>query len=861
MTPESNEKYIIRNQDELKTHLDLGFDVFIPNFDKEIELTRNELDELKEKIKKSRENKEKIASIFKDTITRYKREKKESIEQTVSDTAWVRVDRLKQEMPTKFRDDPWNRAKENKLDAWLKLWWTLLVWYVGYRLFSWIFWWNKVQKDESKESAKDWFIDLALEKIWLKWEFAKWAKSLWIFWVVLAALGWAYIWMDKVSEYFDRIRNAIWIESKEEKEANEKFAKKIFESENKTVNPLTLKKIKWDKVLDLISWTWFFWNILWLIKNAFIPDSLMPLLKDRWISSIDELKEISYVMDYLKKKKEKGELKVWANTTIWDVIKMDSWIEKLQKQVKDPDLKIAWVWATAWVVDREWTTSPETSEWQDWTWEKPDHASIEEAKKWPWMAFLLWNESTGEDRTLASRILEYAWKSIFFERLYNNYLKFNSIDIGWTKLEKMKKIYSKNDTFWYTWSLSKMIKVEERWWIQWLLSSLQETRNPAKIRTIKKEIDTYLREVQKFEKSFALHVRESKVKPSVLRDNVDEVREFDRLKQEEIKIWNEIHETSKKFDDEIIELRKTETDPKTLATKEAEIRKRYSEALHWPNWKMAELRNTQKEMMSNLESIASWDSVKAKDFLKANKDRLKKSSLPWWKVWLALLWLTAWSMALTWFQDKEKLAYIWAEAVWWFVPFLNVWLDFRQMVTWNDFAWDKLAWWERWWLAPAFLVLDTIWSLAVVSWIWSVAWVPILAWSWALKSMRWVKWWVKIAREAKEAEKIAKSAHIAQWIVEETKILEELSKLWINFMWKTWDLLKIPWDFLTKYREWMKAAYSNPLLKMASPLATTSKIAVYGWIWYSVYTWVWPVGTVIVDKVKSWIDIAKDILL
>lgn len=888
MQSKSPEKYTIHNQDELKAHLSLDFEVFIPRFEKEIELTQNELDKLKKKITENKENKERIEAIFKETILEYKKEKNDIVSKSVSERAWVQVEKLREEMPqtyqisqnewdinyngtsskskVKFKENPLEWAKENKASATLLWLWVWLIWFTWYKLLGSIFSLSEVKKDENKENAKEWFIDFALEKIGIKGELANWAKKFWIFGLVVWALWWAYFWMDKVSELFDKAKNFFWFENKEEKEANEKFAKEVSDSEynskKTTINPDTLKQLKDKKAKDILNWTWVIWTLLnnWLSKWAdsiWLNKTLLNVLN---FSSEINLEEVLAIKEYLKTKVDKKEIEIWDNTTIWDIIKMHSWNDKLQKQVKDPDLKVVWAWIATWIVAWESNPTPEANEWQDWLWITPDNASVEEAKKWPWIGFLLWNEATGEDRTLASRVLEFAWKSLYYERLYNTYLKFNSIDIWWKKLDKMKAIYNHNNTHWYTWSLAKIIKVEEKWWIQRLLADLQETTDPNKIKSIKKNIDSHLREIEKFEKAFSKHVRESKLKWSILRDTMDEAQEFNRLKDDELRIWNEIHDLSKKFDDEIIELRKTETDPKALATKEAEIRKKYSEALNWPNWRMIELRNIQKEMISNLEVIANWDSARSKEFLEANKGRIKKSSLPWWKIWLALMWITAWSVALTWFQDKEKLAYMWAEVVWWFIPFLNVWLDFKQIATWKDFAWDTLAWWERWGLAPAFLVLDTVGSLAVATWIWSALWIPILAWSWALKGMRWVKWWAKIAKEVKDAEKVANWAHLAQWITEETKILQELKKSWINFLWNAGDLMKVPSDFLAKYREWMQAAYSSSLLKMASPLATTSKIAVYWWLWYSVYTGTWEIGKVVIDKAKSWIDFAKDIL-
>jgi uncharacterized protein YqgQ len=65
MTSQTPEKFLIHNQNELKTHLSLGFEIFIPEFQKEIELTREELDELKRKIIENKENHKEIEKIIK----------------------------------------------------------------------------------------------------------------------------------------------------------------------------------------------------------------------------------------------------------------------------------------------------------------------------------------------------------------------------------------------------------------------------------------------------------------------------------------------------------------------------------------------------------------------------------------------------------------------------------------------------------------------------------------------------------------------------------------------------------------------------------------------------------------------------
>ncbi len=64
MTETNTEKIIINNSEELKKHLYLPFDIEIPEFNKTLELTRDELDELKDKIIENIYKKDKLKQIF-----------------------------------------------------------------------------------------------------------------------------------------------------------------------------------------------------------------------------------------------------------------------------------------------------------------------------------------------------------------------------------------------------------------------------------------------------------------------------------------------------------------------------------------------------------------------------------------------------------------------------------------------------------------------------------------------------------------------------------------------------------------------------------------------------------------------------
>ncbi len=985
MTQKSPEKFLIHNQDELKTHLSLDFDISIPEFQKEIELTREELDELKRKIIENRENHNEIEKILKKITIDKAKKTLDTEETTVAWLTWVKTEQLKddvskqkesKEIQTKLVDSQnaeiasidvtkwidiqkkpietleiglalliqklaltwvkkedlkdytklkgiftqnidkldsgmqavWNKmieifdnsisplqtyfvskwpkiidtalsqvsdvkeianytASNINIPEWNKLlefatkhpvvaWVAAIAWIYWIFKFFWsLFWWDEDKKSNESKDGK-WFLDF----LW-NWK--------WLIGWVLGMFGlWQFVWLEDVKKFFkdklnfdiddNRLLKAIecfskwdfidwfkvlflWTDSLSNKPKKpDEFYQKVAEEISKKeyvkknirgwIDRKVIKKFWWDLTNDFLG--------LWDSSIRFF-ESLV------WRNKEQNL-HINALKDYLKDMKETKKLDIKENDTVEFTLGQIMW------EADD----------STWDTKTTWDTESENKDNQVW-WENIDSAKVEEAKKWPWIASALaWENWTWKDRVLASRVLEYAWKSMYYDSLYNKYLKYNSMDVWWTRINKMKAIY-KYGTFWADWSLHKIIQIEEKWWLQKLLAELQESSDPKRIKAIKKEIDLFLSAHKRFERDFDNYVRKSKIKWWILNENIDNIDEFNKLKEEEIKLWNEIHETSKQFDDEINELRKTETDPKELSKKEALIRKRYSDAIDWPNWKKVELRKIQKDMMSNLEIISNTDSVEAKEFYNTNKNRIKKSKLPWWKIWLALMWIIVWSIALQWVKDKERLALMWAEAVWGFIPFVNMWLDIKQIINWKDLAWGDLAWWERFWLAPAFLVLDTVWSLATATWIWSAIWIPILVGSNALK---WAKW-ARLLKTSKDAIKVAEWAHTAEWIAKQTKVLEEFRNLWINLIWWARDISKVPGDFISKYREWMQLAYSSWWLKTVWPLATVSKMAIYWWLWYSVYTWIWEVWSVVIDKV-SWLtskispvlDIAKTVM-
>gem|GEM_PF-4561598 len=64
----NQEKLLIRSREEFKKKLSLDFEVYIPEFKDVLELTKQELTELREKIIKNKENSEVLRNTIKEVI-------------------------------------------------------------------------------------------------------------------------------------------------------------------------------------------------------------------------------------------------------------------------------------------------------------------------------------------------------------------------------------------------------------------------------------------------------------------------------------------------------------------------------------------------------------------------------------------------------------------------------------------------------------------------------------------------------------------------------------------------------------------------------------------------------------------------
>lgn len=199
MPPKNFEKITIHNQDELKIHLSLDFDIAIPEFQKEIQITKQELESLKQKIIENKLKQEKIDELLNSFISEKigivrKTREWATILGTDVQTEWLKKDVEAQKTVKKLQDSQnneissidvtkpisWQESKIKTLEVWL----TLLIQKLA------LLWVKKEDlKDYSKLNSifannRD-KLDTAMQLVWDKVLeiFDKWSNSLKMYFV------------------------------------------------------------------------------------------------------------------------------------------------------------------------------------------------------------------------------------------------------------------------------------------------------------------------------------------------------------------------------------------------------------------------------------------------------------------------------------------------------------------------------------------------------------------------------------------------------------------------------------------------------------------------------------------------------
>jgi hypothetical protein len=592
------------------------------------------------------------------------------------------------------------------------------------------------------------------------------AKRMWFFWLIVAGIWWAFFWKDKIKEYFDKILWFFWVESKEEKEAYEKFAKKILDSEWKEVKSETLKKFKWEKVKDIISWTWFFTSIFEMVKNkvydiAPLPDFTKTWLKNKWISNIDELKELSYIRDYLIKKEKNKELSYWDDTTLESVIKMDSWEEKLKKQVKDSTLVINWAWIIPWIIP--WENSSSQESWKN-----------NDSDIWnPWVilsarTYQLWHWTIKPFIKMDSIQKGFVLNSIswFFDHFNKNFKN--------KEFTEVKKLLPEIEgEFEVLKSLPNPSEAE-------ILKMTYLDRQINAIKWWKNAYKEFVLLVDKWPEGFIRHIES--IDTSRL-SNLNDLKSIKNITAKNIKeFWNISREIQKVMDDKEILVKGIIWEIETLNLEKLKL---IEESTKWvdnsariaqinnevlsKNWNIWDIQQKVKGLFEEFKAKnekhfvdllkskkdlklfwkikeAMWRDLEIKDF---DIDTEKKFFRFWTYKWaLILTWIWAWVTAFT-SKNKDwsvNWSEIWHTAwrVWaWFIPLVWTWRD--AIDAYKAFSKGDI----KWWIANTWaFVASAAWDILLWISLFSPAWIAAKAGSAVIRTAikEFIIWWTKTTK-------------------------------------------------------------------------------------------------------------------
>lgn len=213
-------------------------------------------------------------------------------------------------------ENPIEWAKENKLAAsWIALW-TAVIWYYA---ISKLFWDSPSKSDDKKsDDKKEGFIDWALEKAWIKWDYLKWAKWFWILWVLTAVGIWLFMWKDKITEYWWNISDFFGWESSENREARIK-TQEVLKNWWFEVSDDLLKKARKSDISARTFTSSYYWTVKGVLTAIWDMtwDKIPGYIKEKlWMDyTKEELEELLKIQEYLKKET----IKPWENATLEDV--------------------------------------------------------------------------------------------------------------------------------------------------------------------------------------------------------------------------------------------------------------------------------------------------------------------------------------------------------------------------------------------------------------------------------------------------------------------------------------------------------------------------------------------------------------
>lgn len=705
-------------------------------------------------------------------------------------------------------EHPWEWAKEHPILATWALLWTTIIWY---KAFSWMFWGesNKASWDKKDEWwDKEGFVDWILDHLWIKWDYAKWAKKLWVLWLVVAAWIWLFMWKDKIGEFLWKIPGLSWFfENKEMKAAYENFAKTVSAGGNKfEVKPDIIKKVKWEKIKDFIS---IKGQITATIQNGFkqwfnfvLPD----VAKNLWVSADEnELKQIEALQIYLDKEIKEWRLKVSDETTIEDLIKkLSGNTELVQEADKDISHKII-IWWVLWDsnLPKDWEKWGKKEE--EWQWASPYPVLAARTYQLYYGVFAPWNKMS---------LIEKNYVMSYWPKLGGRFWKdtdFISARKSLPGLENEYRLLTEK-----AWSLTKdeaagLVLLEQRiqsikaWpkafkdftllvaqWPEAFLGRVDKLWADIEASTWALNSRDKLRnwDVQKFKESYLQHEALLKEKNLIVWKLTDEIWDIDKqiatatnssemIRLKWIREWK------------VAQLATIENNVKVMTANFAKYQEQAIPLLKNEKWVKLTLAGWVKQFR--------WHEIDKLEHIKTSPEKqfFRLGSYKWA---LVLTWLWIGASA---YLSMDKDGKIDGKQVWsttkrigaWFVPVYWTYLDWKDII-------HSLKQGDMLWCAAnsAAFIASLAWdvllgvSIAGSFWLWTPAGIAAKTGTGTIRSA--IKWWAAWM-EATKATKAAKALKVTAtawiWAALALGVWVPIASWALNSEWKVeqWDHTKI----------------------------------------------------------------------
>lgn len=779
------EIYKIWSAQQLREELGLWADIEIPEIKQTIEFTREEWMQLKNEI--SDKDWLWISEVLKTILEQKLRQSTDISQKSVIERTWIKADALRNKVGEWIRLENWNHDKEilvqqssaqyqsqeqpkpntdgtqsetSLIEKWkewasehpiLATWaalWTVFVWY---KAISWLFWWD--ESSSHHESSKwDWdekegFIDWLLEKIWIKWDYAKWAKKLWVLWLVVAAWIWLFMWKDKIEEYWEKAKEYFGFENEDIKNAFANFSKLASANGNKVeIKPEVIKKIKWEKIKDFISIRGKITSTIQDYAKQWMNYILPDVVKKLWISADEgELKQIESLQVYLENEIKEWRLTVSDETTIGDLVyKLSGNAKLISEADKNLSHKIV-LW--------KWAEEPTKQNAEEYDWASPYPVLTSRTYQLYYWVFAPWNKMSLVEKNY---IMSY-WPK-FWDKFWKD-TDFISARKSLPWLENEYKLLAER-----VWPLTKeesslLVLLEQRiqsikaWpkafkefnllfaqWPEVFLSRVDKLWADIEARSLGLGNRDKLRnwDIQQFKDTYLQHERLLREQNAIVWKLNDEIWEIDKqiatatnsndiIRLKAIKDWK------------LEQIIKIEENVTIMTEKFVKYQEHAVPLLKNEKW----IKLTLAWWIKTFK----WQEIDSISHLKINPEKqfFRLGSLKW-AVVLTWLWIGA-SAYLSMDKDgkidwKQVLA-TWKRIGAWFIPIYWTKLDLEDAI--HSFKSGDMLWWAA---NSAAFVASLAWdvllwiSIAGSLWIWTPVGLAAKAGTWtirgALKS--WIAW-------------------------------------------------------------------------------------------------------------------------